>query len=85
MLKVNSIIGRVKTKEFVLKGNYYNKDTIDDMINDFLEENGEIDIIDIKYTNGSLSGTSEFYVRALLIYREPNPAIFSESEYNDEF
>ena len=84
MLKVNAIMGKVKTKEFILKGGYFSENTIDDIINEFLEKNGDVDIIDIKYTSGYFD-SNEFYVRALLIYREPNPAIFSESEYNDEF
>ena len=85
MIKVKSNIGTIKTKEFILRSNYYSDIKIDDMINDFLEENYMIDIVDIKYTNGSLSGTSEFYVRALLIYRELEVTVLSESEYNDEF
>lgn len=59
----------VKFKEFVLKCNYYNNDTIDDMINDYVEKR-DTEIIDVRYTSAVLDGTSEMYVRALLIYKE---------------
>ena len=59
----------VKFKEFVLKCNYYNDDTIDDMINDYVKER-DIEIIDVRYTSAGLGGTAEMYVRALLIYKE---------------
>ena len=75
-----------KTKEFIVRGNYYNDINIDDKINKFLEENAKIKVINIKYMSGSLAGSSEFYVRALLIYKEPevNP-LLNEYEYNDLF
>lgn len=75
-----------KTKEFIVRGNYYNDINIDDKINKFLEENANIKVINIKYTNSSLGDSSEFYVRALLIYKEPevNP-LLNEYEYNDLF
>ena len=85
MIKVKSNMGMIKTKEFIRRGNYYNDIKIDEEINEFLEENKNITIIDIKYVNHSLADTSEFYVRALLIYREPNKRELSEEEYNDEF
>lgn len=59
----------IKVKEFVLNCNYYNNDTIDGMINDFIKERN-IEIIDIQYTSGCLGGCAEMYVRALLIYKE---------------
>ena len=55
----------VKFKEFILKCNYYNNDTIDDMINDYVEER-DIEIIDVRYTSACLDDTSEMYVRVLL-------------------
>ena len=59
----------VKFKEFILKCNYYNNDTIDDMINDYVEER-DIEIIDVRYTSACLDDTSEMYVRVLLVYKE---------------
>lgn len=59
----------IKVKEFVLNCNYYNNDTIDGMINDFIKERNIV-IIDIQYTSGCLGGCPEMYVRALLIYKE---------------
>lgn len=59
----------IKVKEFVLNCNYYNNDTIDGIINEFLEKNN-IEIIDIRYTSCGLGGTAEMYVRVLLIYKE---------------
>lgn len=38
-----------KTKEFIVRGNYYNDINIDDKINKFLEENANIKVINIKY------------------------------------
>lgn len=73
-----------KTKEFIIRGDYYNDINIDDKINKFLEENANIKVIDIKYMSGSLAGSSEFYVRALLIYKEKIvEPLLSEWEYND--
>lgn len=73
-----------KTKEFIIRGNYYSDIKIDDKINEFLEENKNIKIVDIKYTNNLVAGSSDFYVRALLIYKEPIvEPLLSEWEYND--
>ena len=75
-----------KTKEFIVRGNYYNDINIDDKINKFLEENANIKVINIKYMSGSIADSSEFYVRALLIYKEPIVSpLLSEEEYNDLF
>lgn len=59
----------VKFKEFVLKCNYYNNDTIDDMINDYVEKR-DIEIIDVRYTSSDLGDSAEMYVRVLLVYKE---------------
>ena len=59
----------IKVKEFILRCNYYNDDTIDGMINDFLEGKN-IEIIDVRYTSCGLGGTAEMCVRVLLIYKK---------------
>lgn len=79
------IKGVVKTKEFVKKGNYNVNDTIDNEINNFLEEHKITSVIDIKYVYSLLSGSSESYTRVLLTYREPVVDLLSKSQYNDEF
>ena len=64
----------VKTKYLVTRQLYF--ECIDDLINDFLEENPNIEIIDIKYQSNMSavadSGVSgEYYhASALVIYKE---------------
>ena len=64
----------IKTKYLVTRQLYF--ECIDDLINDFLEENPNIEIIDIKYQSNMSavadSGVSgEYYhASALVIYKE---------------
>lgn len=66
----------IKTKYLVTSQNFFDPEEIDDLINDFLEENTDIEVIDIKYqSNVSAvvdSGVSGTYYNnsALIIYRE---------------
>ena len=66
----------IKTKYLVTSQNFLDPDEIDDLINDFLEENPSIEVIDIKYqsnisavADGGVSGTY-YNNSALIIYRE---------------
>lgn len=66
----------IKTKYLVTSQSFLDTKEIDDLINDFLEENTDIEVIDIKYqSNVSAvvdSGVSGTYYNnsALIIYRE---------------
>lgn len=66
----------IKTKYLVTSQSFLDAKEIDDLINDFLEENSDIEVIDIKYqSNVSAvvdSGVSGTYYNnsALIIYRE---------------
>lgn len=66
----------IKTKYLVTSQDFLDQEEIDDLINDFLEENPSIEIIDIKYqSNISVvadSGISATYFNnsALIIYKE---------------
>lgn len=66
----------IKTKYLVTSQSFLDTKEIDDLINDFLEENTDIEVIDIKYqSNVSAvvdSGISGTYYNnsALIIYRE---------------
>lgn len=66
----------IGTKYLVTSQNFLDQEEIDDLINDFLEENPSIEIIDIKYqSNISVvadSGISTTYFNnsALIIYKE---------------
>ena len=66
----------VKTKYLVTSQNFLDNEDIDDLINDFIEDNPKIEIIDIKYqsnvsavADGGVSGTY-YNNSALIIYRE---------------
>lgn len=66
----------IKTKYLVTSQNFLDPEEIDDLINDFLEENPSIELIDIKYqsnvsavADGGVSGTY-YNNSALIIYRE---------------
>lgn len=66
----------IKTKYLVTSQNFLDPDEIDDLINDFLEENPSIEVIDIKYqsnisavADGGVSGTY-YNNSALIIYKE---------------
>lgn len=66
----------VKTKYLVTSQSFLDTEGIDDLINDFLEENPDIEVIDIKYqsnisavADGGVSGTY-YNNSALIIYKE---------------
>lgn len=66
----------IKTKYLVTSQSFLDTKEIDDLINDFLEENPDIEVIDIKYqsnvsavVDGGISGTY-YNNSALIIYRE---------------
>lgn len=66
----------IKTKYLVTSQSFLDTKEIDDLINDFLEENTDIEVIDIKYqsnvsavADGGVSGTY-YNNSALIIYRE---------------
>ena len=65
-----------KTKYLVTSQNLLDPEEIDDLINDFFEENPDIELIDIKYqsnisaiADGGVSATY-FNNSALIIYKE---------------
>lgn len=66
----------IKTKYLVTSQNFLDPEEIDDLINDFLEENPSIKVIDIKYQSNisavADSGVSGTYYNnsALIIYKE---------------
>lgn len=66
----------IKTKYLVTSQNFLDTEEIDDLINDFFEENPDIELIDIKYQSNvsavADSGVSGTYYNnsALIIYRE---------------
>lgn len=66
----------IKTKYLVTSQNFFDPEEIDDLINDFFEENPSIEIIDIKYQSNisaiTDSGVSATYYNnsALIIYKE---------------
>lgn len=66
----------IKTKYLVTSQSFDVAEEIDDLINDFLEENPSIEVIDIKYqsnvsavADGGVSGTY-YNNSALIIYKE---------------
>lgn len=66
----------IKTKYLVTSQSFLDPEEIDDLINDFLEENPDIELIDIKYqsnvsavADGGVSGTY-YNNSALVIYKE---------------
>ena len=66
----------IKTKYLVTSQSFDDIEEIDDLINDFLEENPSIEVIDIKYqsnvsavADGGVSGTY-YNNSALIIYKE---------------
>lgn len=66
----------VKTKYLVTRQSFLDTEEIDDLINDFFEENPDIELIDIKYqsnvsavADGGVSGTY-YNNSALVIYKE---------------
>ena len=66
----------IKTKYLVTSQSFDITEEIDDLINDFLEENHSIEVIDIKYqsnvsavADGGVSGTY-YNNSALIIYKE---------------
>lgn len=66
----------IKTKYLVTRQSFDYTEEIDDLINDFLEENPDIEVIDIKYQSNvsavADSGVSATYFNnsALIIYKE---------------
>ena len=66
----------IKTKYLVTSQNFLDTEEIDDLINNFFEENPDIELIDIKYqsnvsavVDGGISGTY-YDTSALIIYKE---------------
>ena len=66
----------IKTKYLVTSQNFLDTEEIDDLINNFFEENSDIELIDIKYqsnvsavVDGGISGTY-YNNSALVIYKE---------------
>ena len=66
----------IKTKYLVTSQSFDVVELIDDLINDFLKENPDIELIDIKYqsnvsavADGGVSGTY-YDTSALIIYKE---------------
>lgn len=66
----------IKTKYLVTSQSFDDTEEIDDLINDFLEENPSIEVIGIKYqsnvsavADGGVSGTY-YNNSALIIYKE---------------
>lgn len=66
----------IKTKYLVTIQSFDDTEEIDDLINDFFEENPDIELIDIKYqsnvsavADGGVSGTY-YNNSALVIYKE---------------
>lgn len=66
----------IKTKYLVTSQSFLDPEEIDDLINYFLEENPDIEVIDIKYqsnvsavADGGVSGTY-YNNSALIIYKE---------------
>lgn len=66
----------IKTKYLVTSQSMFDFEDIDDLINDFLEENPDIELIDIKYqsnisaiADGGVSATY-YHTSALIIYKE---------------
>lgn len=66
----------IKTKYLVTSQSFLDTEEIDELINDFLEENPDIEVIDIKYqsnisavADGGVSGTY-YNNSALIIYKE---------------
>lgn len=66
----------IKTKYLVTSQNFLDTTEIDELINDFLEENPSIEVIDIKYQSNISAvadgGVSATYYNnsALIIYKE---------------
>jgi hypothetical protein len=66
----------IKTKYLVTNQDFLDPEEIDDLINDFFEENPNIEVIDIKYQSNisavADSGVSATYYNnsALIIYKE---------------
>ena len=61
----------MKFKEFVLETSIYNKETIDDMINDFFKSKN-VGIIDVKYlVIKECDSSNKIYLRVLVTYQEP--------------
>lgn len=66
----------LKTKYLVTSQSFLDTEEIDELINDFLEENPDIEVIDIKYQSNisavADSGVSATYFNnsALIIYKD---------------
>ena len=66
----------LKTKYLVTSQSFLDTEEIDELINDFLEENPDIEVIDIKYQSNVSAvadgGVSATYTNnsALIIYKE---------------
>lgn len=66
----------IKTKYLVTSQNFLDTEEIDELINDFLEENPSIEVIDIKFQSHisavADSGISAkyYHISALIIYKD---------------
>jgi hypothetical protein len=71
----------IKTKYLVTSQSFDTIEVIDDLINDFLEENPSIEVIDIKYQS-NISAVADGGVRGTY-YNNSALIIYKEGEKND--
>lgn len=71
----------IKTKYLVTSQSFDDTKEIDDLINDFLEENPSIEVIDIKYQS-NVSAVADGGVSATY-YNDSALIIYKEGEKND--
>lgn len=71
----------IKTKYLVASQIKFDFEYIDDLINDFLEENPDIELIDIKYQS-NVSAVADGGVSATY-YNDSALVIYKEGEKND--
>lgn len=71
----------IKTKYLVTSQSKFDFEYIDDLINDFLEENPSIEVIDIKYQS-NVSAVADGGVSATY-YNDSALIIYKEEEKND--
>ena len=71
----------IKTKYLVTSQSFDVVEVIDDLINDFLEENPSIEVIDIKYQS-NVSAVADGGVSATY-YNDSALIIYKEEEKND--
>ena len=63
----------IRTKYLEVLQGFGNFEQIDDVINDFIEENPEIEIIDIKFQSNvsAVADRCRYHTSALIIFKEP--------------